>query len=107
MSASDPIVVISDASPIAYKQSYSRKSVVPTERRIRELYLPFRLLPVGQPGKSTDRLSVRREGEQVIVETAARSFLHHRVRSMVGCLAPVGDGRWPEARIAEALAARD
>jgi tRNA pseudouridine38-40 synthase len=59
------------------------------------------------PVKTLDRLDVRREGEQVLVEAEARSFLHHQVRSMVGCLVLVGLGRWPEARIAEVLAARD
>jgi tRNA pseudouridine38-40 synthase len=59
------------------------------------------------PVKTLDRLDVRREGNHVLIETAARSFLHHQVRSMVGCLALVGMGRWPEERIAEALAARD
>jgi tRNA pseudouridine38-40 synthase len=59
------------------------------------------------PVKTLDQLDVRREGEHVIVEAAARSFLHHQVRSMVGCLALVGMGRWKPERIAEALAARD
>jgi tRNA pseudouridine38-40 synthase len=59
------------------------------------------------PVKTLDRLAVRREGEHVIVETAARSFLHHQVRSMVGCLALVGMGRWKPAQLADALAARD
>lgn len=59
------------------------------------------------PLKTLDRLDVRREGEFVLVETAARSFLHHQVRSMVGCLALVGLGRWREEQVAEALAARD
>lgn len=57
--------------------------------------------------KTLERLDVRREGEMVLVETAARSFLHHQVRSMVGCLALVGLGRWREEQVAEALAARD
>lgn len=57
--------------------------------------------------KTLDRLDVRREGELVIVETAARSYLHHQVRSMVGCLALVGLGRWREEQVAEALAAQD
>jgi tRNA pseudouridine38-40 synthase len=57
--------------------------------------------------KTLDRLDVRREGELVLVEAAARSFLHHQVRSMVGCLVLVGLGRWREEQIAEALAARD
>jgi len=59
------------------------------------------------PLKTLDRLSVRREDEWVIIETAARSFLHHQVRSMVGCLALVGMGRWRIEQIGEALAARD
>jgi tRNA pseudouridine38-40 synthase len=59
------------------------------------------------PLKTLDRLEVRREGELVLVETAARSFLHHQVRSMVGCLVLVGVGRWREEQVAEALAARD
>jgi tRNA pseudouridine38-40 synthase len=57
--------------------------------------------------KTLDRLEVRREGDSVLIEAEARSFLHHQVRSMVGCLALVGLGRWPEERIAQALAARD
>ena len=59
------------------------------------------------PVKSLDRLGVRREGERVLIEAEARSFLHHQVRSMVGCLALVGLGRWREDQVAEALAARD
>jgi tRNA pseudouridine38-40 synthase len=59
------------------------------------------------PVKTLDRLDVRREGDHVIVEAAARSFLHHQVRSMVGCLALVGMGRWRVGQVAEALAARD
>lgn len=59
------------------------------------------------PLKTLDRLDVRREGDRVIVEAAARSFLHHQVRSMVGCLALVGQGQWSVAQLGEALAAKD
>jgi tRNA pseudouridine38-40 synthase len=59
------------------------------------------------PVKTLDRLDVRREGEHVIIFAAARSFLHHQVRSMVGCLALVGLGKWREQDMAEALEARD
>jgi tRNA pseudouridine38-40 synthase len=59
------------------------------------------------PVKTLDQLNVRREGEHVLVEAAARSFLHHQVRSMVGCLALVGMGRWRDEQLAEVLAARD
>ena len=59
------------------------------------------------PLKSLDRLDVRRDGEWVLIEAAARSFLHHQVRSMVGTLALVGTGQWEEGQVADALAARD
>jgi tRNA pseudouridine38-40 synthase len=63
------------------------------------------------PVKSLDELRVERAqtpwGEEVHIHAAARSFLHHQVRSMVGCLKLVGAGNWPESRIAAALAARD
>jgi tRNA pseudouridine38-40 synthase len=58
------------------------------------------------PVKTLDRLDVERIGEEVHIHASARSFLHHQVRSMVGCLKLVGAGNWPEERIAEALAAR-
>ncbi len=57
--------------------------------------------------KTLDRLDVRREGELVLIEAEARSFLHHQVRSMVGSLVLVGQDRWHEGRVAEALAAQD
>ena len=59
------------------------------------------------PVKTLDRLDVERAGEEIRIHAAARSFLHHQVRSMVGCLALVGMGRWREEQLAEALAARD
>lgn len=59
------------------------------------------------PVRTLERLTVRREGNRLVVDAAARSFLHHQVRSMVGCLVLVGLGRWPVERVAEALAARD
>ena len=59
------------------------------------------------PVKTLDRLDVRRMGDEVRIEAAARSFLHHQVRSMVGTLALVGLGQWQEGDVAEALAARD
>ncbi len=48
-----------------------------------------------------------REGERLFVYAAARSFLHHQVRSMVGCLALVGMGRWAAGDVTTALEAKD
>jgi len=59
------------------------------------------------PVKTLDRLDVSRVGEEVHVQAAARSFLHHQVRSMVGCLALVGRGQWQPEDIRRALEARD
>ncbi len=59
------------------------------------------------PVKSLDRLTVRRLGETIEIEASARSFLHHQVRSMVGCLELVGRGKWSESDLKDALNARD
>ena len=59
------------------------------------------------PVKTLDRLDVERQGEEVRVYAAARSFLHHQVRSMVGSLALVGEGRWSADDLATALEARE
>ncbi len=59
------------------------------------------------PVKTLDRLTVRRLGAMIEVEAAARSFLHHQVRSMVGCLQLVGRGRWTDRDLKAALDSRD
>ena len=59
------------------------------------------------PVKTLDGLDVRREDDLVVVEAAARSFLHHQVRSMVGTLSLVGLGQWREEQVGEALQVRD
>jgi tRNA pseudouridine38-40 synthase len=59
------------------------------------------------PLRTLDRLDVQRDGDVVTIVAEARSFLHHQVRNMVGTLRLVGDGRWPPAAVAAALAARD
>jgi tRNA pseudouridine38-40 synthase len=60
------------------------------------------------PMKTLNVLDVERAGDQEIVITAqSRSFLHNQVRSMVGTLKLVGEGKWRSQNIAEALAARD
>ena len=57
------------------------------------------------PVRTLDRLDVRREGETIVIEAGARSFLHHQVRNMVGTLKLVGEGAWPASRVGTALAA--
>jgi len=59
------------------------------------------------PVKTLDRLDVMRDGDEVDVIAVARSFLHNQVRSMVGSLVHVGEGKWSADDLAAALAARD
>jgi tRNA pseudouridine38-40 synthase len=59
------------------------------------------------PVKTLDRIAVSRHGEEIHVETEARSFLHHQVRSFVGSLKLVGEGKWQPRDLADALEACD
>ena len=59
------------------------------------------------PVRTLDLLSVERSGDRLFIRAAARSFLHHQVRSMVGCLTLVGMGRWSPDDVEAALNARD
>lgn len=59
------------------------------------------------PFKTLDRLDVTREGDDVRVTAVARSFLQHQVRSMVGSLTHVGEGKWSADDLSAALAACD
>ncbi len=57
--------------------------------------------------KTLDRLDVTAVGDEIRIEASARSFLHHQVRSIVGSLKYVGDGKWPVSEMAAALEAKD
>lgn len=59
------------------------------------------------PVKSLDRLEVTEEEGEIRVRASARSFLHHQVRSMVGALKLVGEGKWSADRLTQALEAKD
>ena len=59
------------------------------------------------PVRTLDRLEVSASADRIVVSASARSFLHHQVRSMVGCLALVGQGKWTPDDVSDALEARD
>lgn len=59
------------------------------------------------PLRTLDKFSVRRELDHIVVTASARSFLHHQVRSMVGSLKLVGEGKWLPSDFRAALDARD
>lgn len=45
------------------------------------------------PIKTLDKLDITRQGDEIIFNVEARSFLHHQVRNMVGTLKMVGEGK--------------
>jgi tRNA pseudouridine38-40 synthase len=59
------------------------------------------------PVKTLDAVTVTRTGEEVVLDFAARSFLHRQVRSMVGSICEVGLGRWSADDLKAALEAAD
>ena len=59
------------------------------------------------PMRTLDQLDVARVGEHIEIRTASRSFLHNQVRSMVGSLKFVGEGKWTAADLRAALDAAD
>lgn len=59
------------------------------------------------PEKTLDVLNVSRQVEMIVVTARARSFLHSQVRSMVGSLKLVGEGKWSPRDFRAALDARD
>jgi tRNA pseudouridine38-40 synthase len=59
------------------------------------------------PLKTLDRLDVAANGEEIHITASARSFLHNQVRSMVGSLKLVGEGKWSPGDLGAALQARD
>ncbi|MDQ8698972.1 tRNA pseudouridine(38-40) synthase TruA [Hyphomicrobium sp. LHD-15] len=59
------------------------------------------------PIRTLDRLDVTSHGDEIRIQASARSFLHNQVRSMVGSLKLVGDGKWTRDDLRRALEARD
>ena len=59
------------------------------------------------PLKTLESLTVSRDSENIYIDTSAISYLHHQVRSMVGCLYYVGKGKWTKQDLKNALEAAD
>jgi tRNA pseudouridine38-40 synthase len=59
------------------------------------------------PLRTLDQLDVARYGEFIEIRTSSRSFLHNQVRSMVGSLKYVGEGKWTARDLKAALDAKD
>ena len=59
------------------------------------------------PIRTVDRLEIACDGEVISIHVVARAFLHHQVRSMVGSLRRVGEGKWSPTDLRNALDAKD
>jgi tRNA pseudouridine38-40 synthase len=59
------------------------------------------------PVKTIDYIKTSKEADSIIIELAAKSFLHHMVRNIVGTLRLIGNHKWPLERITLALQAKD
>jgi len=60
------------------------------------------------PIRTLDHLSVKRVSpERIEVTAKSRAFLHNQVRSIVGSLKYVGDGKWSKQDLQAALEAKD
>jgi tRNA pseudouridine38-40 synthase len=59
------------------------------------------------PIRTLDLFNVSRQADMIVVTARARSFLHSQVRSMVGSLKLVGEGRWSPREFRAALDAAD
>ncbi len=59
------------------------------------------------PVKTIDKVSLRKEGDEIIFEIEARSFLHHMVRNIVGTLVEIGLGKISLQQFQDIIAAED
>ncbi len=57
--------------------------------------------------RTIEKLELRENGSEIIVEVSAKSFLHHMVRNIVGTLVYVGLGKIAVSEIANIIAAKD
>lgn len=59
------------------------------------------------PIKTVDYINLWREGDYILFEISAKSFLHHQVRNIIGSLVNVGRGKWQPEKIPELIKAKD
>lgn len=59
------------------------------------------------PMRNIRALTVKRQGDFVLINITANAFLHHMVRNIVGTLLLVGEGRRTPAWVQEVLLAKD
>jgi tRNA pseudouridine38-40 synthase len=111
--------IINRPSPLALDANYawhiSKELNIPAMQHAASLLLgqhdfsTFRALDcqANSPIRTLDRLDITKQGEEVTIFAAARSFLHHQVRNMVGTLKLVGNDKWTIDDFTAAFAACD
>ena len=55
------------------------------------------------PIKSLDNVEIKNKKEKIFFSFSAKSFLHNQIRSIVGSLKLVGEGKWSSNKISEIL----
>ena len=46
------------------------------------------------PIKTMEKISIKKNKDKITLKFTSRSFLQQQVRSMVGCIKYLGDGKW-------------
>ena len=59
------------------------------------------------PVKTINKISVDRDGDVITISVAAKSFLYHQIRNIVGSLVLIGNGKWNEKDFLKAFHAKD
>jgi len=59
------------------------------------------------PIRTIEKTNIIQHQEQIVIIFESRSFLQHQVRSMVGALKLVGEGKWSKENLKLALEAKD
>lgn len=59
------------------------------------------------PIRTIEKTNIIQHQEQIVITFESRSFLQHQVRSMVGALKLVGEGKWSVENLKLALEAKD
>ena len=59
------------------------------------------------PSKTLDKIDISKLGDKISFKFSAKSFLHNQLRSIVGSLKFVGEGKWDPKIIKDILNAKD
>ena len=99
-------IIINRESPLALQKNKAwhirKKLNVETMKKGTKLLLgthdfsTFRASSCGakSPIKTLKKVSIKKNGDKIVIIFTSKSFLQQQVRSMVGCIKYLGDGQW-------------